>query len=75
MDSNAQDAARYRALSAWMRDGQPAQADNRMAGEMLGLVQRRRAWPIPQAAFDAAVDRAMLPKAELRDRPQADGPA
>lgn len=61
MDNNAQDAARYRALSAWMRDGQPAQADNRMAGEMLGLVQRRRAWPIPQDAFDAAVDRAMFP--------------
>jgi hypothetical protein len=63
MDNNAQDAARYRALSAWMRAGQPARQDDKMAGEMLGLVQRRRTWPIPQDAFDAAVDRAMLPNA------------
>lgn len=63
MDDNAQNAARYRALSAWMRDGQPARPNDRMAGEMLGLVQRRRAWPIPQDVFDAAVDRAMLPNA------------
>lgn len=60
MDNNAQGAARYRALSAWMRDGQPARPDDRMAGEMLGLVHRRRTWPIPQDVFDAAVDRAIL---------------
>jgi len=42
MDRNAQDAERYRALSAWMRDGQPARKEDQMVGEMLGLVMRRR---------------------------------
>lgn len=51
--------ARYLAISEWMRSGQPAEPDNKMAVEMLGLVQRRRKWPIPQAEFDMAVDRAI----------------
>ncbi len=48
---------RYAALSKWLRSGQPGK--DRMAYEMLGLVERRQTWPIPQKEFDAAIDRAI----------------
>lgn len=48
---------RYAALSKWLRGGQSVK--DRMAYEMLGLVERRKTWPIPQKDFDAAVDRAI----------------
>jgi hypothetical protein len=63
MTETERDALRYRALSEWMRSGQPAGRNDRMAGEMLELAQKRKTWPIPQDIFDAAVDRAMKPNA------------
>jgi hypothetical protein len=63
MNDTERNALRYLALSKWMRSGQPASSNDRMAGEMLGLAQNRRTWPIPQDVFDAAIDRAMLPNA------------
>lgn len=53
------DANRYKALSAWIRSGQPAGAGDLMARAMLALAERRKVWPIPQADFDSAIDKAI----------------
>lgn len=55
-------AIRYNALAEWMRAGQPATPDDRIAYEILGLVAGRskRNWPISRKDFDAAIDRAVL---------------
>jgi len=51
------DAIRYHELAKWMCKGQPSK--DRMAREMLGLVERRKTWPIPRHVFDEAIDRAI----------------
>lgn len=60
------DADRYNALAGWMRKGQPATPDDRIAYEMLGLVEGRskQSWPIPREQFDAAIDNAVQGKDE-----------
>jgi len=55
-------AIRYNALATWMCNGQPATPTDRIAYEMLGLVEGRKPqhWPIPRKDFDEAMDRAIF---------------
>lgn len=62
MNEQEKAAIRYTALANWMCKGQPATPDDKIAYEMLGLVEGRskRNWPISRKDFDAAIDRAVL---------------
>jgi hypothetical protein len=54
---DVEDAARYRILREWHCSGQ--KVDHPIVGHLLGLVQRRKRWPIPSALFDSAIDAAL----------------
>jgi len=62
MHEQEKNSIRYNALAKWMCSGQPATPDDRIALEILGLVEGRleKHWPISRKDFDEAIDRAVL---------------
>jgi hypothetical protein len=60
MNEIEKDALRYKILSEWMRKGQPAKPGDKVAYEILGLIEGRSRWPISKKEFDDAIDRALI---------------